>query len=175
MNRPVTDAELARAQKESGWSETRIRVLAALWNAGISASECASLLGRVSRNAVIGKVMRSGLAAPGRVNPKPCNGRVARPRQQPARTPRIRNRGPAPKRDEPPPPPPPPKIDDFAIPVGQRRSLVQLTADCCHWPVGDPFEPDFFFCGAPARQGGPYCAGHHARAVEPRTGRRPIP
>lgn len=173
MNRPVADAELARARKESGWSETRVRVLTTLWNAGISASECASLLGSVTRNAVISKVTRSGLAAPGRMHPKPCNGLTACPREQPARTPRIRNRSPA-KRDEP-PPPPLPKIDDFAIPVDQRRSLVQLTADFCHWPVGDPLEPAFFFCGAPARQGGPYCASHHARAVEPRTGRRPNP
>ncbi|GEC14265.1 GcrA family cell cycle regulator [Nitrobacter winogradskyi] len=171
MNRPVTDTELTRAQKESGWSETRVRVLTSLWNAGISASECASLLGSVTRNAVISKVTRAGLAAPGRVHPKPCNGHAACPREKPARTSRARTPGPAPKRDE----PLPPKIDDFAIPASQRRSLVQLTADCCHWPVGDPLEPDFFFCGAPARQGGPYCSGHHARAVEPRTGRRPIP
>ena len=30
----------------------------------------------------------------------------------------------------------------------------------CSWPIGDPGEPDFRFCGAPAAIGRPYCANH---------------
>jgi len=53
---------------------------------------------------------------------------------------------------------------DADVPFAQRRSLIELTASACRWPVGDPSHPDFFFCGAEALQGKPYCAAHGARA-----------
>lgn len=34
----------------------------------------------------------------------------------------------------------------------------------CLWPIGDPGDPDFHFCGAPALAGKPYCAEHCAKA-----------
>jgi GcrA cell cycle regulator len=34
------------------------------------------------------------------------------------------------------------------IPIGQRRSLTELTEQTCHWPIGDPGSSDFIFCGA---------------------------
>jgi GcrA cell cycle regulator len=30
----------------------------------------------------------------------------------------------------------------------------------CSWPVGDPKQPGFHFCGEPAEPGRPYCANH---------------
>jgi len=39
----------------------------------------------------------------------------------------------------------------------------------CLWPLGDPGEPDFHFCGMPAIEGKPYCPGHCARAYITRT------
>lgn len=30
----------------------------------------------------------------------------------------------------------------------------------CSWPVGDPKQPGFHFCGEPAEPGRPYCADH---------------
>lgn len=46
-----------------GWSAARIEQLKALWQQGLSASECARQLGgSVSRNGVIGKVHRLGLS-----------------------------------------------------------------------------------------------------------------
>lgn len=54
---------------------------------------------------------------------------------------------------------------DLEIPMEQRRTLMTLD-DCeCHWPVGDPQSPSFFFCGAPTGEGMTYCPAHHARAV----------
>lgn len=35
----------------------------------------------------------------------------------------------------------------------------------CRWPIGDPIEPGFAYCGQPvAGEGRPYCATHAARA-----------
>ena len=36
----------------------------------------------------------------------------------------------------------------------------------CSWPVGDPKEPDFHFCGAGIEPGRPYCAHHCAQAYQ---------
>ena len=34
----------------------------------------------------------------------------------------------------------------------------------CNWPIGDPGDADFRFCGQPASSGKPYCAEHCAKA-----------
>jgi GcrA cell cycle regulator len=57
--------------------------------------------------------------------------------------------------------PPPSRIDDAAIPAEQRKSTMELGRHDCRWPVGDPQEPGFFFCGAVQRDGSSYCADHH--------------
>lgn len=58
--------------------------------------------------------------------------------------------------------PPPQPIDDRdrAIPLAQRRTLIELTDATCRWPVGVPGAEDFFFCGARVDDERPYCAGH---------------
>jgi len=44
------------------------------------------------------------------------------------------------------------------------RSVVDLSAHTCRWPIGDPREPGFHFCGAPSMPGKPYCQEHAAIA-----------
>lgn len=46
----------------TGWTEERVKLVTELWTSGLSASQCAAKLGGVTRNAVIGKVTRLGLA-----------------------------------------------------------------------------------------------------------------
>lgn len=53
-------------QKMTSWSESRVERLRELWAAGLSAREIAQELGDISRNAVIGKLSRLGLADPDR-------------------------------------------------------------------------------------------------------------
>ena len=45
-----------------GWTDERVETLKKLWTEGLSASQIAKQLGGVTRNAVIGKVHRLGLA-----------------------------------------------------------------------------------------------------------------
>ncbi|MBE1237955.1 global cell cycle regulator GcrA-like protein [Phaeovibrio sulfidiphilus] len=40
------------------------------------------------------------------------------------------------------------------------RSVVDLKADSCRWPIGDPRHPNFHFCGKTAIPGKPYCSEH---------------
>lgn len=44
------------------------------------------------------------------------------------------------------------------------RSVIDLSAHTCRWPIGDPREPGFHFCGKPAIPGKPYCHEHAAIA-----------
>jgi len=53
------------------------------------------------------------------------------------------------------------------IPIGQRCSIMELGADRCHWPIGDPGHADFFFCGGRTVIGLPYCGYHCRIAYQP--------
>jgi GcrA cell cycle regulator len=59
--------------------------------------------------------------------------------------------------------------------MSQRLSLLELNEATCHWPVGDPASPDFFFCGGKALTGLPYCAHHSRVAYQPAGDRRRHP
>ena len=67
-----------------------------------------------------------------------------------------------------------PAPEDLEIPLAQRKTLFQLTAKNCHWPVGEPKEPGFFFCGGDAVPDEVYCPHHCKRAYNGRLHRRKI-
>jgi GcrA cell cycle regulator len=54
----------------------------------------------------------------------------------------------------------------------RRVTLMDLTERVCKWPIGDPTDPDFRFCGLPSHQGKPYCSAHVAVAFQPMSSRR---
>ena len=51
-------------------------------------------------------------------------------------------------------------------------TILSLTERMCRWPIGDPREPGFRFCGKSAMHGQPYCAEHAALAYQAPTKRR---
>jgi GcrA cell cycle regulator len=149
------------------WSDDRITTLSQLWSAGFSASQIAQRLGGVTRNAVIGKVHRLGLAA------RATTSRHRRPSRRPASNQRIGSR--ATRRSARPVSriqsrraPAKPKVRALPelgpappIPI-TMQTLTMLT---CRWPQGDPKSPDFHFCGRRKTRGdGPYCDHHQAIA-----------
>jgi GcrA cell cycle regulator len=155
-----------------GWTEERVELLKKLWADGLSASQIAAELGGITRNAVIGKVHRLGLS--GRA--KSPSTAAARPRK--ARAPMMRVSRPVSRGntalahayevevD------PEPEFLDNIIPIGQRCTILELTEATCHWPVGDPGHPDFFFCGGPSLTNLPYCSYHSRVAYQPPSDRR---
>lgn len=46
-------------------------------------------------------------------------------------------------------------------------SLLDLKERMCKWPIGDPGDEDFRFCGGKAIQGQPYCDDHCNMAFQP--------
>src|SRR3984893_17462423 len=65
-----------------------------------------------------------------------------------------------------------PELIDNVIPLGQRRSLLELTEETCRWPIGDHGTADFFFCGGPAITSLPYSPSHSRIAYQPANARR---
>ncbi|HET9903609.1 MAG TPA: GcrA family cell cycle regulator [Xanthobacteraceae bacterium] len=165
------------------WTDERVEQLKKLWADGLSASQIANELGGITRNAVIGKVHRLGLSGraktPSSSAPRPRKPRAAAPfrASRPvthgntalARQPYAFLEMEAEAEPE-------PEILDNVVPIGQRCSILQLSDATCHWPIGDPSSPDFFFCGGKTVAGLPYC-GYHCRVayqpVERRRDRRP--
>lgn len=84
----------------------------------------------ISKNAVVGKVHRLELAA----RPSPIKREVKKsvPKQRVI------------KKDLKP----------------QNITLMDLKLNSCRWPIGDPKDDDFHFCGADSVTGKPYCAEH---------------
>lgn len=129
------------------WTPERIARMRELNAEGWSTSEIAADLGGISRNAVIGKMRRMGIASS---NPQ----RHRAPNREKAR--------PAPTKPQ---PETPPKPKARPGPPG-GVSLMDLTARTCRYPMGDPLEAGFAFCGAEVDPTEPYCETHAAKCYD---------
>lgn len=158
------------------WTDERVELLKKLWAEGLSASQIASKLGNVTRNAVIGKVHRLGLS--GRVKAvRTAPARPRRPRQPAApRRPTVIGATALKVQADVEPMqvvrPRPAVIQELVIPPSERLSILQLTESTCKWPIGDPTQEDFHFCGRSSLTAMPYCEHHAAVAYQPATDRR---
>ena len=157
------------------WTDERVEQLKKLWSDGLSASQIAAELGGITRNAVIGKVHRLGLSgrtkAPSASAPRPRKPRtthmlrVARPvvRGNTALAHAYAYDYEVETEQAP---------VENVIPMGQRRTLLELNEQTCRWPIGDPATQDFYFCGGHALTALPYCAYHSRIAYQPPAARR---
>lgn len=149
------------------WSDEHVEELKTRWMAGDSAAQIARALaphGRVSRNAVIGKIRRLGLVQAGRAQ-------ASRPARL-QRAPRVvvERRQPPRQSREPHPPRAPMPV---SVEGPGSATIRTLGAHSCRWPIGDPAEADFTFCGRRADGDGPYCCHHHSLAHQPSAPRQP--
>lgn len=147
------------------WTEERIDTLKKLVFEKLSYREIAEHFG-TTRSAISGKTHRLGLA-----KPMPKTVRLIRARKPEKETIAPPARPVIPERRNifvPIIPPSKPLIEKpvsaVVIPKSRRVRLGELRERMCHWPMGDPADPDFRFCGADKPLGSPlpYCE-HHAR------------
>lgn len=140
------------------WTDPRVELLKKLWADGLSASQIAAQLGGITRNAVVGKIHRMGIAAGTRTKPLP---RPARKTYSPAKVlgvrPAMNGKKACPILEL-------PESECIIVPLGQRCGLLDLTEQKCHWPLGTPGTIDFYFCGGAPLDGTPYC-GYHCRVA----------
>ncbi|HZT24126.1 MAG TPA: GcrA family cell cycle regulator [Pseudolabrys sp.] len=137
----------------SHWSDDTIGYLRECWDAGWSAAKCAKAINdkfgmRFSRNAIIGKAHRLGLA-----KRKQSTRQAAAPKPVRQSAPAFKQRGKLvllrPAAD-----------DDAADAPNGGVTCAELLPHHCRWPLGDPKLPSFRYCGSPAIEPYPYCARH---------------
>lgn len=173
----------------NGWPPNHVNRLKDLWAEGHSCSQIANTLAkefsdaRYSRNAIIGKSNRMGLAGRARAA-APAKMRYATTREErktaaAKAVPKMRVEPAAPaqradgqdRRDS---------IEaafEMAPPARQVDeapgfcTILTLGAHMCKWPIGDPQADNFTLCGK--RKGdGPYCGEHSLLARAPDAGRK---
>ena len=49
---------------------------------------------------------------------------------------------------------------------GKFVTTATLTSRTCKWPIGDPAEPGFHYCGHPPESGRPYCDAHDQKSYQ---------
>ena len=140
------------------WTDDRVALLKKLWGEGKTAAEIAGELGGVTRNAVIGKAHRlklSNRVSPIQQNKKqiPANKSVPEKKIETSKVVATNV-----------------SLSPAASDKGRKTvPLMALKPDMCRWPIGDPQEETFGFCGDHIIPGLPYCTDHAKMAYQAAT------
>ena len=135
--------------QEKKWTPYAVRLLESCAVAGLSASQAATRMNELlkprvpfTRNQVGAKCAREGIGLQGA--------------QRRSTETRLRGGGVqlATAQDTAP-----------AAPIGV--ALTDLTPCMCRWPLGDPHDKDFRYCGKPKAARGAYCEAHARKAYLP--------
>ena len=142
------------------WTDEMVESLRQMWVEGLTATEIAKKLG-VSKNSIVGKVHRLCLTArpsPIKKKDEEINEQEAKNTPQPVEQPTVVVKA-------------TPKAKSVAEPkevspkdVDGKTRLVDLDSHTCRWPIGDPRDEDFCFCGKKVRAGQTYCDEHSTMA-----------
>ena len=147
------------------WTDETVEELKKMWDRGMTTGQIAKAL-NVTKNSIIGKVHRLCLTA----RPSPIKKAPAK-----TSTPSTAEEKPAKKTKS------SAKSTPVAEPVKEAPEipavkpatnfveetnipLVKLDNHTCRWPLGDPRDDDFCFCGKRVRTGQTYCEEHAAIA-----------
>ena len=130
-------------------TKQRIEQLKKLREAGYTASNIATELGGITRNAVIGKAHRLGLSGRMKSKSKVSSVSIVRKRKMPVN----KNS----------------KIIELTTSVEPMNptSFADIKDGLCRWPLGEPEDLDFKFCGRKCAEGMIYCTEHHSLAYQP--------
>lgn len=155
------------------WTDEMVDQLRAMWVEGLTTGEIGKRLG-VSKNSIVGKVHRLGLS--GRPSPikKKEDGNAAAPAAEPQAKPaKEKNPPKEPKAAKPKPEKTavaeevsvekmPEKTECVSKPHSHngKTMLTDLDNHTCRWPLGDPKDENFHFCGKKVRIGQTYCDEH---------------
>ena len=142
-----------------GWTPEKTEQLKKLWNEGHTASQIAGMLGDgISRNAVIGKSHRLGLA--GRSHSRNIYIQKSENKfHHKNSVPLKRLRKPRGLRAI---------IIEKDFEPENPTSLENLNEKTCRWPIGHPDEANFYFCGRNPMEERVYCKLHVLHAYQPK-------
>lgn len=155
------------------WTDEMVDQLRAMWIEGLTTGEIGKRLG-VSKNSIVGKVHRLGLsgrpspikkkeetetAAPAaEAQPKPAKEKTQVKEPKPAKPAKVEKTvietAPAEKLPE------KKECSSKAHSQSGKTMLTDLDNHTCRWPLGDPKDENFHFCGKKVRIGQTYCDEH---------------
>ena len=139
------------------WNPERQKKLRELWKKGYTASQIATMLGETTRNAVIGKAHRLNLEARA-VSKKVSTTLITKKENHVDFKPERLGRKARFKA----------LLLDKNFEPENPKKLTELTDDTCRWPIGHPYEKDFYFCGRKPLEKFPYCNLHVLYAFQPK-------
>ena len=130
------------------WTEKMVEDLRQMWIEGLTANEIAKKLG-VSKNSIVGKVHRLCLTA----RPSPIKKKEEIETEKEAAPVQellpVREIKPAKS-----------AAASVTSDATDKVLVVDLDSHTCRWPLGDPRDDDFSFCGKKVRSGQTYCDEH---------------
>lgn len=154
------------------WTDEMVDQLREMWKQGLTTGEIGKRLG-VSKNSIVGKVHRLGLS--GRPSPIKKKDEVT-PKADEKESSSAQNKTPkikpekvsAPKAQKSEKHVEEENIVEEKIDVlpetkhhhSGKTSLTDLDNHTCRWPIGDPKDENFHFCGKKVRIGQTYCDEH---------------
>ena len=130
------------------WTPEKISKLKELWGKGNTAAQISSIIGEVTRNAVIGKAYRLKLSEKSlskNINFKQTSRNLENVSQPERKTRKNKFKS---------------LLLDKNFESENPKSLEELHDEICRWPIGHPNEPDFYFCGRKSMKDFSYCKLH---------------
>ena len=130
------------------WTEEKVAKLKELWGKS-SAAEIASIIGGISRNAVIGKAHRLNLSAKIKTRTATSNESFENTvndkniKSKKGRRSKFKS-----------------LIIEKDFEPENPKQLEELTDNDCKYPIGHPNEKDFYFCGRTSLKDFSYCKLH---------------
>ena len=138
------------------WTPEKVDKLKELWGKGNTANQIASIIGGVTRNAVIGKAYRLNLAAKS-IPKNNCTKQNFHNHENINKTEKKIRRN---------------KFNTLLLDKNfepeNPKTLEELHDGICRWPIGHPDKPDFHFCGRKSMNDFSYCKLHVLYAFQPK-------
>ena len=139
------------------WTEEKVAKLKELWGKGSTASEIASIIGGISRNAVIGKAHRLNLSAKIKTRSAASNknfdNSIETNKNKSGRGRKSKFKS---------------LIIEKDFEPENPKQLEELDEQSCKWPIGHPDEKSFYFCGRNSLKDFSYCKLHLLYAYQPK-------
>ncbi len=136
------------------WNQQKVEDLKKLWNEGVATSRIGEQLG-FTKNAVIGKAFRLGLERRQNSRKKTSHSQSVSSVTMYRESSSSGHSQIAPKREV------TRRREKFSF----KKSIVGTGSfKSCQWPIGDPLEEGFHYCGGQNIPTKPYCIEHYKKA-----------
>jgi len=136
------------------WNQQKVEDLKKLWNEGVATSRIGEQLG-FTKNAVIGKAFRLGLERRQNSRKKTSHSQSVSSVTMYRETSAPGHSQIAPKKEV------TRRREKFSF----KKSIVGTGSfKSCQWPIGDPLEEGFHYCGGQNIPTKPYCIEHYKKA-----------